>query len=182
MSKFYTKNGDDGYTSLLGEGRVAKYDLRMEVVGNLDEASAALGLARSLSHAPSTSPLVTTIQRDLYHTMAEVSATPENAMRFRRIDNQRVAWLEEQIDLIVARVNIPNEFILPGDSPAGGAMALARTIVRRAERLLARLIHDGQLENRETLRYLNRLSSLCFAMELLENQASGQDTPTTAKT
>ena len=182
MTKFYTKTGDDGCTSLLGEGRVAKYELRLEAVGTLDEATAALGLARAFSQATETAPLLVAVQRDLYHIMAETAATPENAERFRAIDEGRVAWLEAQVDAVSALVSLPNEFILPGDSQAGGAMALARTIVRRAERLAAQLIHTKQLENQELLHYLNRLSSLCFALELLENQASGQTTPTTAKT
>lgn len=181
MAKFYTKTGDDGYTGLLGEGRVAKYDLRMETVGTLDEATAAIGLARSLSQSSLTAPILIAVQRDLYHIMAETAATPQNAPRFRMINNERVSWLEAQIDTISNQVSMPNEFILPGDSQAGGAMALARTVVRRAERLLAHLIHTKQLENHELLHYLNRLSSLFFVLELLENQASGHSTHTPAR-
>lgn len=182
MTKFYTKTGDDGYTSLLGEGRIAKYELRLETVGTLDEATAALGLARAIALAPQTAPLLLEIQRDLYRIMAETAATPENAPRFRQVGAQRVSWLEAQTDNISNQVNLPGEFILPGDSRSGAAMAMARTIVRRAERHIALLIHTDQLENRELLRYLNRLSSLCFVLELLENQASGQSTSTLAKT
>jgi cob(I)alamin adenosyltransferase len=181
MAKFYTKKGDDGYTGLLGEGRVAKYDLRLEAVGTLDEASAALGVARACTLAPQSAPLILEIQRDLYKIMAETAATPENAARFRVIDAQKVSWLEEQTDAASALVSLPDEFILPGDSQAGAAMALARTIIRRAERLVANLTHTGQLENRELLRFLNRLSSLCFVLELLENQAAGQSRTTLAK-
>jgi cob(I)alamin adenosyltransferase len=181
MVKFYTQTGDDGYTGLLGEGRVAKYDLRMEAVGTLDEATAALGLARALSADPRTAPLLLTIQRDLYHLMAETAATHENATRFRVIDSQRVTWLEEQTDTLSNQITLPNEFILPGDSRSGAAMSIARTVIRRAERLIAQLIHTGQLENHELLRYLNRLSSLCFVLELVENHASGQSSPTLAR-
>ncbi|HBX68489.1 MAG TPA: ATP:cob(I)alamin adenosyltransferase, partial [Chloroflexi bacterium] len=74
-----------------------------------------------------------------------------------------------------------NEFIVPGDSPAGAALDFARTSVRRAERRLATLYLDGELENPQLLRYLNRLSSLCFVLELLENQQAGQNQPTLAK-
>lgn len=181
MTKFYTKTGDDGYTSLLGEGRIAKYDLRMQAVGTLDEASAALGLARGLAQAPQSAELIIAVQRELYGIMAEVAATPENAARFRTLDPERLAWLEAQIDSLSSLVSIPNEFILPGDSTAGGAMALARTVVRRAERLVAQLTHLGELENRGILSYLNRLSSLCFILELLENQSAGRASSTTAK-
>lgn len=181
MTKFYTKTGDDGYTGLLGEGRVPKYDPTTEAVGSLDEASAALGMARALCNAPQTAPLILAIQRDLYHVMAETSATKENAARFRKIDEERVNWLEEQTDMLSVHITLPNEFIVPGDTPQGAAMALARTIVRRAERRVAYLLHHNLLENNELLRYLNRLSSLCFVLELLENQAGGHAGPTLAK-
>lgn len=181
MTHFYTRTGDDGYTGLLGEGRVPKYHNRTEAVGAIDEATAALGLARAICQGEESGPMVLTIQRDLYNLMAEISATPENAPRFRSIDAQRVAWLEAQIGKLEAYVSMPKAFILPGDSPAGGAMALARTVVRRAERRVAYLLHEEEIENVELLRYLNRLSSLCFVLELYENRAAGTETPTLAK-
>jgi cob(I)alamin adenosyltransferase len=175
MTKFYTKTGDDGYTSLLGEGRAPKYNHQIETVGAIDEANAAIAFARTLSLAPQTSPILKEVQKDLYHMMSEVSATPDNASRFRKIIDERVRWLELQIDDISTKVVIPAEFILPGDSNAGAAIDLARTIVRRAERHIARLLHMKKLENPELLRYMNRLSSLCFVLELLENQAAGSN-------
>jgi len=175
MTRFYTKKGDDGYTSLLGKDRVPKYDHRIETVGAIDEANAAIALARTLSLASQTSTILMEVQKDLYHLMSEVSATPENASRFLKITDDRVIWLEIQTDDISSKVVIPKEFIIPGDSKAGAAIDLARTIVRRAERHLARLIHMKKLENRELLRYLNRLSSLCFVLELLENQTAGSN-------
>lgn len=181
MSSFFTRTGDDGYTGLLGEGRVPKYHPRTEANGDIDEATAALGFARAISQAPQTAPLLIKIQRQLYSLMSEVAATPENAAKFRTIDSDTVTWLEEQADQLSALVTIPNEFILPGDSPAGGAMSLARAVVRRAERRLVKLLHEDQLENHELARYLNRLSSLCFVLELLENQVYGKSTATLAK-
>jgi cob(I)alamin adenosyltransferase len=181
MSRFYTTTGDDGYTGLLGEGRVPKYHPRPEAVGALDEASAALGLARATCQAEQTAPLLLQIQRDLYLLMAEVAATPENAARFRKIGPERVAWLEEQAAALESVVAPPGEFIVPGDSVAGSALALARAVVRRAERRVARLVHEKELENTDLLRYLNRLSSLLFILELLENGAAGMDKPTLAK-
>ena len=181
MTKFYTQTGDDGYTGLLGEGREAKYAPRLEAIGDLDEATASIGLARAVSQVPATGQLLLTVQRDLYHLMAEVAATPENAARFRSITAERVDWLAEQTDLISAQVSLPDDFILPGDSVSGAAFSVARTVVRRAERRVARLIHTGELENQQLLRYLNRLSSLCFVLELLENQAAGNPSPTLAK-
>lgn len=181
MTKFYTQIGDDGYTNLLGEGRAAKHAPRLEAIGDLDEATAALGVARAVCKLPITAELLLVIQRDLYHLMAEVAATPENAARFRKISPERVVWLEEQTDSVSAQVTMPAEFIIPGDSLPGALLSLARTIVRRAERRVAKLLHTGELENSQLLRYLNRLSSLCFTLELFENQAAGKPSPTLAK-
>jgi cob(I)alamin adenosyltransferase len=181
MTRFYTKTGDDGYTSLLGEGRAPKYDRRIEALGTIDETSALIGLARTTSLAPQTLSILIKIQRDLYHIMAEVSATPENASRFRKISDDNVHWLEVQIENISHDVTIPKEFILAGDSKAGAVIDIARTIVRRAERQIARLLHLKKIENRELLHYLNRLSSLCFVLELLENQTAGSNNTTLAK-
>lgn len=182
MEKFYTRSGDDGFTGVLGEGRVPKYHPRPDTVGAIDEASAALGLARAHCHAPETAPLLLQAQRDLYNLMAEISATPENAPNFRKITETQVAWLESQTDEIGAEIELPQEFILPGDTPAGAFLAQARTVIRRAERQVARLLHHYEIENQELLRYLNRLSSLCFVLEILENQAGGSPKTTLAKT
>ena len=181
MPQFYTRTGDDGYTGLLGDGRAAKYDPRIEAVGALDEANAALGAARAVCQAAPGQAILLAVQRDLYGLMAEVAATPENAARFRTIDAERVGWLEAQINEISERVTIPKEFIVPGDTPSGAALDLARAIVRRAERQTAYLLHHDELNNGALVQYLNRLSSLCFVLELLENQVVGQITPTLAK-
>ncbi len=176
MSKFYTRKGDDGTTGLLGEGRLPKYHPRMEAVGTLDEANAALGLARSLVQDAALQPILLQAQRDLYGLMAEVAATPENAAQFRSIDAERVGWLETQTDKLNENVEMPKEFILPGETQGSGALSLARTVVRRAERRVTELLDKGELENQELLRYLNRLSSLCFVMELVENQFAKKET------
>jgi len=173
---FYTTKGDDGTTNLLGEGRVTKYHARIEAVGTLDESTAALGLARAQCRDLHTAPILLEAQRDLYKLMAEVAATPENAESFHFIDVARVAWLEGQTDACSALVDMPKEFILPGDSLAGAALSLARTIVRRAERRVVELFDAGEVRNPNLQRYLNRLSSLCFVLELLENKAAGNPT------
>ncbi|MFM8320339.1 MAG: cob(I)yrinic acid a,c-diamide adenosyltransferase [Chloroflexota bacterium] len=195
MTGFYTRTGDDGYTGRLGEGRVAKDSQLTEAIGALDEATAALGMARALVAPPpggqdegvqpaageDAAGLLLQAQRDLYHIMAEVSATPEHAVRFRTIDAARVTWLEEQTDRLTGQVEMPREFIVPGDTPGGAALAVARTTVRRAERRVAHLYHEKELENIELLRYLNRLSSLCFVLELFENQRGGSSVQTLAR-
>jgi cob(I)alamin adenosyltransferase len=176
MPRFYTRNGDDGSTGLLGKGRLPKQALRMEALGDLDEASAAIGLARAQSTDPQTGELLKLVQRDLYTIMTEVATPPDNAHPVRTLEPQRVEWLETQVDAIAAGVPVPAEFILPGDSLPGATMALARTIVRRAERRVAGLLDSGEVTNKVLLHYLNRLSSLCFAMELSENAKTGKPT------
>jgi cob(I)alamin adenosyltransferase len=146
----------------------------MEAIGALDEASAALGLARATCQQPEIPGILQQVQRDLYHLMAEAAADPENAARFRKINPEKVAWLESTTDAISARITPPREFILPGETPGSGALALARTIVRRAERRMAALLDTQLVENPALLAYLNRLSSLCFALELLENAHQGK--------
>jgi len=115
-------------------------------------------------------------QRDVYKLMAEVAATPENADKFKGIDASRVTWLEEQADAINEMVSLPKAFILPGDTSSGAALSMARAVVRRAERRVTELFMLEELTNPELLRYLNRLSSLCFVLELLENQTAGKST------
>lgn len=181
MTKFYTQNGDDGYSGRLGEGRVPKNHPVFEALGAIDEASASLGIARAKSQDDNTKNLILDIQRDLYSIMAEVSATPENAAKFRVIDERKILWLEEMTDMIGSSVRAPREFIVPGDSTGGASFALARTVVRRAERRVADLHFTGEIENDDLLRYLNRLSSLCFVLELRENQLTDPSTQTLAK-
>jgi cob(I)alamin adenosyltransferase len=179
---FYTRAGDDGYTSLLGKGRVAKYDLQPEAYGTVDEASAAMGVARAAAQSTRTRQLLLTAQRDLYHMMAELASTQQTAPLFRKVDASRVAWLEEQTDAVTALITLPKDFVVPGDSLPGAYLDLARTIVRRAERLVVRLIHNGIVENVELMRYLNRLSSLLFVLALYENALAGVSQVTIAKT
>ncbi len=114
--------------------------------------------------------------------MGELAATPRNAQRFQTIDAQKVSWLETQVDRLAAVVRVLGEFIVPGDTASGAAFDLARTVVRRAERRVADLFHRGELANPHLLRYLNRLSSFCCAMELRENQIAGSGDITLART
>jgi cob(I)alamin adenosyltransferase len=125
--------------------------------------------------------LLIQIQRDLYNLMTEAAATPENVNRFRVINSERVTWLEVQTDRLTAKVKMPGEFIVPGDTPAGGALDLARAIVRRAERRFVELFQRGDIVNSDLLSYLNRLSSFCYIFELYEIQAEGKDAPTLAR-
>ncbi len=181
MPAFYSSTGDDGYTGLLQEGRVSKNHPIPEAVGTIDEASSVLGMARALVEDGPSKMMILTIQRDLYNLMAEVSASPNNSAHFRAVDSDRVEWLEQQVELLTTKVKVTKEFIVPGDSFTGAVLDLARTVVRRAERQIAGLIHTGVVENLDLLRYLNRLSTFCFAMELFQLQNFAGILPTLAK-
>ncbi len=172
---FYTRKGDDGKTGLLGEGRVAKHHARIETLGTLDESSAALGVARASARDPRCGPLLLEAQRDLYRLMAEVAAPPENANQFH-FDAKRIQWLETQTDALSKTIEMPSEFILPGDTASGAALSLARAVVRRAERRVVELFDTGEITNPALQQYLNRLSSLLFVLELIENQVAGKET------
>jgi cob(I)alamin adenosyltransferase len=179
--KTYTSTGDDGYTDLLGADRVPKYAPRPTAYGTLDELSSALGLARATVRTERSGKILLDIQRHLYQVMTELAATPEAAVRFPRTTGDDVAQLERLIDELEADIELPNEFIVPGDTLAGAALDLARAITRRAERIVARLIHHHEFDNGEVLRYLNRLSSLLFILARYEDAIAGVTRVTPAK-
>lgn len=170
---WYSTTGDDGTTSLLGEARVPKHYPQPEAYGTVDEASSALGLARALACQTEVRETILAVQRDLYRMMAELAATPAAAAQFRYIDAERVSWLGQRVNHFGAKVPMPREFVVAGNTPSGAALDLARTIVRRAERLVVKLMGDNLCENGEIVRYLNRLSSLCFVLARLEDMQAG---------
>ncbi|MBF6589439.1 MAG: cob(I)yrinic acid a,c-diamide adenosyltransferase [Ktedonobacterales bacterium] len=165
MAKVTTGTGDAGYTGLLGDQRVPKYDPRPETFGTVDEATSALGLARATCVDVGVREILLRMQRDLYVLMAEL-ATPADHLDAVgvRITAEHVAWLEATEAHLQAEVEIPNKFIIPGDTLEGATLDLARTIIRRAERQVARLLHEGTVANGELLRYLNRLSDVVFIL------------------
>ncbi len=176
-SQFYTRRGDDGYTGLLGPGRVPKYDPRPEAYGTVDEAQAAMGLARASGCTSRADEILLSIQRDLYAMMAELAAAGDDDSPFAgSITDAHVARLEQWIAQSEAHVEVPKEFVVPGDSQSGAALHLARTVVRRAERLAVRLGHEGVLGNLRVVHYLNRLSSLLFVLAFIEDrEATGRE-------
>lgn len=165
MARVTTRTGDEGYTDLLGAGRVPKYHRRPEAYGAVDEADSTLGLARSFLGGGPVSEQVYQIQMDLYTLMAELATPPENYekvdFKIRAADVER---LEQWSEDYKAQVEIGKKFIVPGATKPGAALDVARTVVRRAERLVARMYHEGDVTNVEALRYLNRLSDLLFIM------------------
>ena len=181
-SRFYTGRGDDGYTGLLGPERVPKYDLRPEAYGTVDEAQAAIGLARASGCTANSEQILLKVQRDLYTLMAELAAAGDEDSPFAgRVTGEYLEQVEGWISLFETQVKMPKEFVIPGDSQAGAALHLARTVIRRAERHAVRLAHDGILANELVIRYLNRLSSLLYVLALLEDQEATGRVVTLAK-
>lgn len=181
MTKYYTRTGDDGTTGLLGDERVKKFDLRMEALGTLDELSASLGLCRSMLSSSKHNDEIVFLQRKLYELMAEVASSRTNASKFSRVTTESVLDLEKRIDKYALSVELPEGFIIPGDTPASAAISFSRAIARRAERRVVELFNRKEISNPEILRYLNRLSSLLFTMEILLIQESAAEHPTYAK-
>jgi cob(I)alamin adenosyltransferase len=170
--RLYTGRGDDGSTDLLG-ARVSKDDPRIEVLGALDEATSAIGLARSLAADVQIGQDLIDVQRDLYRLMAELAFTAELRPATYEMSPERVTWLGTETDDLSARVTLPAEFILPGESTPGAALDVARTIVRRAERLTVALARDSGDVSATILAYLNRLSSLLFIAARVEDHVAG---------
>ena len=163
--RIYTKKGDDGTTGLLFGGRVRKDSWRIELNGAVDEAQAAIGLARAET-APGTeaNERLTTLARDLYVLMAEVATAPANRQKLQAgstlVTADMVARLEAAIDDLLARFDMPSDFTVPGKNRVAAALDLARTIVRRAERIAVAEPVEGSF----VVAYLNRLSDLLWAM------------------
>ncbi len=170
MKKYFSGKGDKGSTSLLGVNRVPKSHPRIQAVGAIDEASAALGLARALVDDPDLNQLVKTIQLDLYQIMSLLVLEEPDPEKFPDLPSGQVLWLEELMDKYQKTIQDPEGFILPGDTPISAAFGFARTIIRRAERQVVELDQAGLLHSLGALPYLNRLSSLCFVLELYTSE------------
>jgi cob(I)alamin adenosyltransferase len=163
--KIYTKTGDDGTTGLLYGGRARKDSRQIELNGVIDEAQAAIGVARAETPAGSeANDRLTALARDLYVLMAEVATAPENRRKLTAgsslVTPDMVGALEAAIDDLLERFDMPSDFTVPGENRAAAALDLARTIVRRAERLAVTEPVEGSF----VVAYLNRLSDLLWAM------------------
>ncbi len=165
MAKVTTGTGDTGYTGLLGDERVPKYDPRPDTFGTVDEATSALGLARAMAIDANVKEIIYQVQQELYLLMGELATTPENYEKMGlHVTVEHVQRLEQVEEGLKQEFEIPNKFIIPGDTPVGAALDLARTIIRRAERMAVKLLHGGVIQNAEVVRYLNRLSDLIFIL------------------
>ena len=167
LSKIYTRTGDDGTTALGSGRRVAKYDLRVEAYGTLDETNAVIGLARlhTRDSLPVLDAMLTRIQNDLFDLGADLCFPDEtkDARGRLQVTDAQVARLEGEIDALNQELAPLRSFVLPGGSPAASYLHLARTISRRAERLIVALAaRKDETVGEAALRYINRLSDFLF--------------------
>ena len=174
--KIYTKTGDRGDTGLFGGGRVAKSHVRVDAYGEVDELNAALGLARALEPMPRIDELLVPIQRDLFAVGALLATPNLEKMRSHlekaRVDEARIAQLEQAIDDADEELEPLRAFILPGGSPKAAALHVARTVCRRAERRVVELTQTEEIPALAVI-YLNRLSDLLFTLARLASKRSG---------
>jgi cob(I)alamin adenosyltransferase len=170
VTRIYTRKGDDGTTTLWYGGRVAKTDARTEAYGSIDEAGAALGVARSLC-GPEEAELAADLlrlQRELFVAGAELATSPESQARLEdgisRVTDEMVGALEPIIDRYMDRVDLSPNFVIAGGTILSAQIDVARTAIRRAERRVVALKQADGLASEAVLRYLNRASDLAFAM------------------
>lgn len=163
--KIYTRDGDDGTTGLYFGGRTSKSAEPIEVNGAVDEAQSSLGWARSLSEPASRlHELLITLERDLWVLMAEVATLPVNRRKLTAgkslVTSAMVERLETEIDSLSSEIEMPKEFVVPGENQLSAALDVARTVIRRAERIAV----SYPLEGSFVVAYLNRLSDLAWTM------------------
>ena len=166
--KIYTRTGDAGETSLFGGARVSKSDPRIDAYGTVDELNAFIGAARAQSPQSSIDTQLAAVQSDLFDVGAQL-ASP-NSSRFTGVDAARIAALENAIDEMERELAPLTSFILPGGSPAASHLHIARTVCRRAERLVVALADSSAST---TITYLNRLSDYLFVAARFANHRGG---------
>lgn len=178
ITRVYTRTGDGGDTALGGGQRRPKHDLRVETYGTVDELSSAIGLALAAILEPPLASTLTRIQNELFHLGADLCVLEEDKARMPmpRIEARHVSALESLMDELSTEIPPLANFVLPGGSEGAARLHLARTVCRRAERLLAALA-EREAVGDQTLAYLNRLSDALFVMARFENHRRGVAEP-----
>ena len=179
LNKIYTRTGDDGTTGLGTGERRKKYDLRVDAYGTVDEANAAIGLARTHLAGTDLDAILARMQNDLFDLGAEL-ATPDTGAELDyeplRIVDSQVERLEHDIDALNARLEPLRSFVLPAGHPGAAALHLARTVIRRAERLMVELADTAQEPiGKPALKYVNRASDLLFVAARIANDDGKSD-------
>ena len=175
LSRIYTRGGDKGETSLGDGSRVPKNDLRVAAYGTVDETNGVVGVARVHAQGQAEA-MLGRIQNDLFDLGADL-CTPEGSRKAEgalRIVDLQVERLEREIDQMNADLEPLRSFILPGGTPASAYLHLARTVCRRAERLICDLAASEQV-NPAAIRYINRLSDHLFVLARWENERGLRD-------
>ena len=174
LNKIYTKTGDEGLTSLGDGSRINKNAIRVETYGTIDEANSIIGVVRSYTK---TSELIildnflSSIQNELFDLGAELSTPNQNNHMELSISQSQIDRLEDEIDQLNINLDPLKSFVLPGGTAASSFLHLARTTIRRAERLMVKLsIEEKSSVTKESLAYVNRLSDLCFVAARYANQ------------
>ena len=178
LNRIYTRTGDKGTTGLASGERRKKHDLRVEAYGTVDETNACVGLAR-LHTEGEVDAMLSRIQNELFDLGADL-ATPETGKPLPyeplRILDAQVERLEREIDRLNEALSPLRSFVLPGGSPAAAALHLARTVCRRAERLVVALAEKpGEAVSPAAIKYLNRLSDFLFVASRYANDRGGGD-------
>jgi cob(I)alamin adenosyltransferase len=163
LARIYTRTGDDGTTDLIGKQRVSKDSSHIETIGALDELNALFGVVRSFSLPNPVDLALQSIQEQLFVLGAEIATPAETECRGVKIEEEDIRNLEGMIDTYESNLKALQQFILPGGSPAGAHLHLARAVTRRVERQCVTLFRSAPA-NSTILRYLNRLSDLCFVL------------------
>jgi cob(I)alamin adenosyltransferase len=172
--KIYTKTGDEGMTGLLGSGRVPKDGVRIAAYGTVDELNALLGVARAQGLDSSADQLVAELQNELFLVGSALADPAPEGQFHNTITHAHVERLEQTIDRLETELEPLVQFILPGGSQPAAQLHLARTVCRRAERLVVRLSRQpGEAVAGPVLIYLNRLSDLLFVLARAVNRRAG---------
>ena len=171
-----TKTGDKGQTALIGGTRVSKSDLRVEAYGTIDELGATMGFARSICEDAEVAEATKNIQRELFGVCAAVATEAEKTRgKDAPVTETMVAALDEQVKRIESMEGIFGDWALPGEHSAAAAYDVARTVCRRAERCVVRLVEAGEQIEPNVLVYLNRLSDLLWLYGRLIEVRAGID-------
>ena len=178
LNKIYTRTGDDGTTALGSGKRVAKYDLRVEAYGTVDETNAVIGLARL--HTGEANPeldvMLARIQNDLFDLGADLCVPEKDGATGLQVSDAQVARLESEIDEMNRALEPLRSFVLPGGTPAASFLHLARTVSRRAERLVVALAsRPDEPVSEPAIRYVNRLSDFLFVAARYANGKGSAD-------
>ena len=176
LTKIYTKTGDDGTTSLGDMSRTSKNDPRLEAFATVDEANSSIGVAKLYVEDTIILNILTQIQNDLFDVGADLCTPVIDNPKVTplRVTDKQVIYLESFIDVYNAQLESLRSFVLPAGTAGSSYLHIARTVVRRAERLTWNAIHQfGEGVNKDTAKYLNRLSDLLFVLARYENKKVG---------